>query len=158
MTILVIAWRNIWRNKRRSFLSLLAVALSCALLVFMMAMQKGSYAGMINSAVRAHSGHIQVQHRDYFEDRDESILPVKPLWWLHTSGRSGEFRFKWAPYTPLMAKRLGETTLGLFTFARCSGRGEFPFEEGERMLYAMASLPYFSGGIARAVIRRFDLH
>jgi hypothetical protein len=94
-------------------------------------------------------------YAEYFKNRDESILPVQPLWWLHTSGRSGEFRFKWVPYTARMVKRLGETTLGMLTFSSCSGRGDFPFEEGDRILYAWAPLPYVSGGLARAVRDEF---
>ena len=91
----------------------------------------------------------------YFEARREDILPVKPRWWLHTSGRSGEYKFKWVPYTPQMVKKLGETVLALFIFASCSGRGRFPFEEGDRMLYTMAPFPYMSGGVARAVMEEF---
>lgn len=91
----------------------------------------------------------------YFEDRDESILPVQPRWWLHTSGRSGEYQYKWVPYTPLMAKRLGETVLGLFLCACVSGRRQFPFEEGHRMLFTMAPFPYMSGGVARALLDEF---
>ena len=68
--LFAIGWRNIWRNKRRSVLSALAVALSCALLVFMMALQRGSYAGMIDSTARSHTGHVQVQHPDYLEEKD----------------------------------------------------------------------------------------
>ena len=43
MSILALAWRNIWRNKRRSLLTLMAVAASCTLLIFMMAMQELTY-------------------------------------------------------------------------------------------------------------------
>jgi putative ABC transport system permease protein len=68
VSILALAWRNIWRNKRRSLLTLMAVAASCTLLIFMMAMQKGSYASMIKNTVGAQTGHIQVQHVDYIED------------------------------------------------------------------------------------------
>jgi len=76
VSILAIAWRNIWRNKRRSLLTLMAVAAACTLLIFMMAMQKGSYASMISNTVGAQSGHIQVQHVDYLEDGAlESAVP-----------------------------------------------------------------------------------
>ena len=30
-------------------------------------------------------------------DRREDVLPAKPVEWAHTSGRSGEYAFKWAP-------------------------------------------------------------
>jgi len=73
-----IAWRNIWRNKRRSFLTLMAVASACTLLIFMMAMQKGSYASMIRNTVSAQSGHIQVQHVDYLADGSLTSVVSSP--------------------------------------------------------------------------------
>ena len=91
----------------------------------------------------------------YFDNQKEGMLPVAPRWWLHTSGRSGEYAHKWVPYTPQMAQRLGEVVTALFIFASCSGRGDFPFEPGDRMLYTMAPFPYMSGGVARAVLEEF---
>lgn len=94
-------------------------------------------------------------YASYFDEQREDMLPVKPRWWLHTSGRSGEYRFKLVPYTPQMVRRLGEVVTALFIFASCSGRGDFPFEPGDRMLYTMAPFPYMSGGVARAVLEEF---
>ena len=88
----------------------------------------------------------------YLMEKKEDILPCKPRWWLRTSGRSGEYGgFKWVPYSPRMAKKLGETVLALFILASCTRRGEFLFEEGDRMFYSMAPFAYMSGGVARAV-------
>jgi len=57
------AWRNVWRNPRRSILTILAIAFASLLLVFMLSWQFGSYDTMINSAVKIHTGHLQVQTR-----------------------------------------------------------------------------------------------
>ncbi len=65
-----LAWRNIWRNPRRSILTMAAVAFATTLLVFMLSWQFGSYATMINASVRIHSGHLQVQAADYHENRE----------------------------------------------------------------------------------------
>ena len=62
---LKIAWRNIWRNTRRSVLTILAVAFATVLLVFMLSLQFGSYDAMIRSAVGVHTGHLQVQEKTY---------------------------------------------------------------------------------------------
>ncbi|MBN2301942.1 MAG: ABC transporter permease [Lentisphaerae bacterium] len=78
MTIVLIAWRNIGRNRRRSILSIAAVAGAMALLVFMMAFQKGSYLSMINTTVHAHSGHIQLQRTGYFKDGDLALKLDNP--------------------------------------------------------------------------------
>ncbi len=70
------AWRNIWRNPRRSILTISAIAFACLLLVFMLSWQFGSYDTMINSAVKIHTGHLQVQAKGYNDKR--SIRMVVP--------------------------------------------------------------------------------
>jgi ABC-type lipoprotein release transport system permease subunit len=63
------AWRNVWRNPRRTVLTTAAIAFASMLLVFMLSFQFGSYATMINSSVRIHSGHLQVQAQGYQEHK-----------------------------------------------------------------------------------------
>ncbi|MCZ6886907.1 MAG: FtsX-like permease family protein, partial [Gammaproteobacteria bacterium] len=60
-----IAWRNLWRNKRRTWLTAGGIAFAILLVVFSMAAQSGSYEGMIDSAARLATGYIQIQHPDY---------------------------------------------------------------------------------------------
>jgi putative ABC transport system permease protein len=63
-----LAWRNLWRNPRRTALTLSAVAFATAILVFMVALQRGGYGAMIESAVSVFAGHLQVQARGYHDD------------------------------------------------------------------------------------------
>lgn len=72
------AWRNIWRNPRRSILTMLAVAFATTLLVFMLSWQFGSYETMINSSVMIHTGHLQVQARGYMDRRDIRLVVPEP--------------------------------------------------------------------------------
>lgn len=60
-----LAWRNIWRQKRRTWLTALAMIFSNILLVFMIALQFGSYDMMINNSLAFFSGQIQVQYEGY---------------------------------------------------------------------------------------------
>jgi len=62
-----LAWRNLWRNRRRTWLTVGAMVFSNVLLVFLISLQLGSYDMMIESTLRAFTGHLQVQHRGYHE-------------------------------------------------------------------------------------------
>ena len=72
------AWRNIWRNPRRSILTISAIAFACVLLVFMLSWQFGSYDTMINSAVKIQSGHLQVQLKGYKDKKDIRLVVSDP--------------------------------------------------------------------------------
>ncbi|GBC61774.1 ABC transporter permease [Desulfonema ishimotonii] len=72
------AWRNIWRNRRRSVLTICAIAFACALLVFMLSFQFGTYEAMINTAVRVHTGYFQVQAADYQEKQEIRLVVPDP--------------------------------------------------------------------------------
>ena len=61
--MLKMAWRNVWRNPRRSILTMGAICFACILLIFMLSMQFGSYETMINATLRIRSGHLQIQAR-----------------------------------------------------------------------------------------------
>jgi putative ABC transport system permease protein len=63
-----LAWRNLWRNPRRTVLTLSAVAFATMILIFMVALQRGSYRAMIESAVSVFTGDLQVQARGYHDD------------------------------------------------------------------------------------------
>jgi putative ABC transport system permease protein len=72
------AWRNIWRNPRRSVLTMLAIAFASLLLVFMLSWQFGSYDTMINSAVTIHTGHLQVQAEGYNDTAEMRLVVPDP--------------------------------------------------------------------------------
>lgn len=65
----VVALRNLWRNKGRTILTSGAIAFAIMLVQVGMSFQVGSYGPMIDMATRLGSGHIQVQNDAYFDDR-----------------------------------------------------------------------------------------
>jgi cell division protein FtsX len=70
------AWRNIWRNPRRTVLTVCAIAFASVLLVFMLSFQFGSYETMINTSVKISTGHLQVQAEKYREKkRIRHVIP-----------------------------------------------------------------------------------
>jgi ABC-type lipoprotein release transport system permease subunit len=61
----ILAWRNLWRHRRRTWLTVGAMVFCNVLLVFLVSLQFGAYQMMIDGSLAAYTGHIQVQQRDY---------------------------------------------------------------------------------------------
>jgi putative ABC transport system permease protein len=66
--IIKLAWRNIWRNKRRLLLTVTAVAFATLAVIAMRGVQLGTYAVNIKNAVSLFSGYMQIQHSGYKEN------------------------------------------------------------------------------------------
>ena len=64
-----LAWRNIWRNKRRSLITIASITFAVLLACVMRSMQLGSYDRMIETAARFFTGYIQVHDKGYWEDK-----------------------------------------------------------------------------------------
>src|SRR5512138_2892635 len=64
-----IAWRNLWRNKRRTLLTISSVLFALFLALLMRSMQLGSYDMMVESAVKTSTGYIQVHAKGYWADK-----------------------------------------------------------------------------------------
>lgn len=71
-----LAWRNIWRNKRRSLITISSVVFAVLLAIVFYSMEQGSYDRMIDSMVRYSTGYIQIQDALYEEEPsiDNSLL------------------------------------------------------------------------------------
>lgn len=69
MNLFKIAWRNLWRNKRRTLITAASLFVAIFLALIMRSMQLGTYDLMIDSAVRQYSGFIQIQQKDYQEEQ-----------------------------------------------------------------------------------------
>jgi ABC-type lipoprotein release transport system permease subunit len=63
-----LAWRNLWRHSRRTWLTATAMIFSNVLLVFMISLQFGSYEMMISNTLKSFSGYLQVQAEGYNDD------------------------------------------------------------------------------------------
>lgn len=69
MLTLRIAWRNIWRNGKRTSITVAAVGLNTAVLITTFALIEGMTGQMINSATQLIVGDGQVHAQGYLEDR-----------------------------------------------------------------------------------------
>lgn len=70
-TFATLAWRNIWRNKRRSFINIASVLFAVLLAIVADSFERGSYELMIDNMVKFSTGYIQVQ--DVLYDEEPSI-------------------------------------------------------------------------------------
>ena len=75
--IIKMAWRNMWRNWRRTLIASIAIILGMVLLIFMDALIKGSDQAIYGNAVRMYGGNIQVHAPGYREK--SARLPLIPL-------------------------------------------------------------------------------
>ncbi len=64
-----LAWRNIWRNKRRSIITIASITFAVLLASFMRSMQLGSYERMIENAAGFYTGYIQVHQHGYWNEK-----------------------------------------------------------------------------------------
>ncbi len=63
------AFRDLGRNRRRSFFSALALAIGLALLLLLAAFVQGEMGGAVDSTIRLQSGHLQVRAKSYDESK-----------------------------------------------------------------------------------------
>ncbi len=75
-TYIKLAWRNLWRNKKRTLIAAASVFFAVLLALMMRSMQTGYYDYMIDASVRMYTGYIQVHGKDYWEKKslDESMV------------------------------------------------------------------------------------
>ena len=68
MLFLTMAWRNVWRNRRRSALTVSVIALSLTFNILMRGIGDGFHEQMVDNSVRANIGHLQVHRKGYHDD------------------------------------------------------------------------------------------
>jgi ABC-type lipoprotein release transport system permease subunit len=67
--LLQLAWRNVWRNKKRTVITVSSIFFAVLLALFMRSMQKGSYENMIRNSVELYSGYIQIHRNGYWAEK-----------------------------------------------------------------------------------------
>ena len=92
---LQLAWRNIWRNKRRTAIILTAVVIGVWSMILLGSLMRGMAVGMIKNGISTLTGHIQIHHKGYrndpaienrisdprvVEDVLRKVLPQDALW------------------------------------------------------------------------------
>lgn len=82
MLYLNLAWRNIWRNKRRTIITMLSIIVAVFLASVMRSMQEGQYSDMIENTVGTFTGYIQVHADGYWDDKtlDNSFIAADSIY------------------------------------------------------------------------------
>ncbi|MCB0662231.1 MAG: ABC transporter permease [Saprospiraceae bacterium] len=68
-TIITLAWRNVWRNKRRTLITAASILFAVLLSSFMQSIQKGAWDRMIDNVVNFHFGYLQIHAKGYWEEQ-----------------------------------------------------------------------------------------
>lgn len=63
-----LAWRNIWRNPRRTLIILTAIFIGVASMILLSSLIRGMMEGMVNNAIDNLTGHIRIRHPDFRND------------------------------------------------------------------------------------------
>lgn len=108
------AWRNMWRNWRRTVIALVAIVLGLILLLFFDGMITGSDQAIFGNAVRLYGGNIQIHAPGY--RAKASRLPMYPL----PNAEAVVQTARGQPQVVAAAKRIN--TAGIIT----SDEGSFP--------------------------------
>jgi ABC-type lipoprotein release transport system permease subunit len=74
-----LAWRNLWRNTRRTLITLTAVSIGTAGIVGMTSYRESAYGGMMRSITEQLVGHLQVHGRGYQESPEISNVVPDPV-------------------------------------------------------------------------------
>lgn len=89
----ILAWRNIWRNRSRSLITMASIASAVMLAIVTSSLQKGVFDNLIRNVVSLYTGYVQVHGAGYwneqtlensFEVNDTIIQSV-----LNTAGITG---------------------------------------------------------------------
>lgn len=65
----ILAWRNLWRNKKRTYITLASVTFAVVIATMMRGLQLGTYDKMIDDAIKSTTGHVALMDKLYWDDK-----------------------------------------------------------------------------------------
>jgi ABC-type lipoprotein release transport system permease subunit len=72
-----LAWRNLWRNHRRTTIMLAAITVGVWAMIFMTALMRGMVDDMLLNGIRSMPGEVQIHHPEYRDDPSiNNSIPV----------------------------------------------------------------------------------
>lgn len=63
--VLRLAWRSVWRHRRRTLITVASIGLGLTVVVFSLTLAEGMYRQLIDDAVRMQAGHVTLEPAEY---------------------------------------------------------------------------------------------
>jgi len=67
--VLRLAWRNLWRNRRRALITIASVFFAVFFCLLLLGLQNDSWQRMADNTLNTQAGHIQIHAKEYWEDK-----------------------------------------------------------------------------------------
>lgn len=75
--LFTLAWRNLWRNKNRTLITMASISSAVLLSVTLVSLQRGIFDNLIRNVVSFYTGYVQVHGKGYWKDQTlENCLPL----------------------------------------------------------------------------------
>jgi ABC-type lipoprotein release transport system permease subunit len=75
--VTILAWRNLWRNHRRTIIMISAVTIGVWAMIFMTALMRGMVNDMLRDGIQALPGHVQIHNPDFRDDPSvNNLIPA----------------------------------------------------------------------------------
>jgi hypothetical protein len=90
-------------------------------------------------------------YKDYCPElleKREDVLPAKPVRWIQTSGRAGEYPFKWVPLSERFWDEAGVVFSAIAILSSCRYRGDIVIKDKMKLLHAASKPPTLTGAVA----------
>lgn len=72
--ILIMAWRNIWRNKTRSIVIMLSIAIGLFSGIAILSLYQGMMDSRVRTVIDAEVGHLQIHHPEFKNDYEPELI------------------------------------------------------------------------------------
>lgn len=67
-TFIMLGWRNLWRQKRRSLVVIFSITLGVLMMMFALGLMNGIITQMLDNSISTKLGHLVVHKKGFFEN------------------------------------------------------------------------------------------